>query len=411
MENTLYEQIRLLANKILQADRQDITPMLDVTRELYEKMTILSYLEGKTPCSEETTTITQEDISMVENEWKLLENEAVLDGKRSSDVIDEDIVVNEDEANDIQKEILEHNTSLVDEKGEKTEEQVVPISDKAEEKTTTKRQKHSNKTDDILQKSLFDQDLFSSEIISFDPDEDIFIETNKANEESDVEQEVSTPATLDDEVEKKTEINIPKQIEESETHDSKKTSFFSFKILDTHEELENVGENEPLYENKEEENDSELDYESAKEEKIDKVEEIKEKQIFDTEHQEILDYETKEEPEKELEEEVEVHPIIEPTVNDVIGQVDEQKLSLNDVLSSKNIVISLNDRLAFINNLFDGEVDDFENTVRYIFSQKDVEVVVEYISEIIKPYYNNWIDKEQYEKRFMNIVIKYFGGK
>ena len=98
------------------------------------------------------------------------------------------------------------------------------------------------------------------------------------------------------------------------------------------------------------------------------------------------------------------------TINEALAQntSSSRKLSVNEMLASKNIAITLNDRLAFINNLFDGEVEDFENTIRYIFSQKEVDVVIEYITEIIKPYYNNWIEKEEYEKRFMEIILKYF---
>ena len=90
---------------------------------------------------------------------------------------------------------------------------------------------------------------------------------------------------------------------------------------------------------------------------------------------------------------------------------EQPRLSLNEILASKNVSIGLNDRIAFINNLFDGDAEAFEASVKYIFSLSDIDVANEYIIEILKPSYNNWFEKEKYERRFVSLILQHFYKK
>ena len=98
-----------------------------------------------------------------------------------------------------------------------------------------------------------------------------------------------------------------------------------------------------------------------------------------------------------------------PTINEVAAEKEQaRRPSLNEILARSNVRMDMNDRIAFINNLFDGDAEAFETSVRYIFSLTDLDVANEYIIEILKPSYNNWFEKEKYERRFSEIVLHHF---
>ncbi|WP_103069217.1 hypothetical protein [Aquimarina sediminis] len=86
---------------------------------------------------------------------------------------------------------------------------------------------------------------------------------------------------------------------------------------------------------------------------------------------------------------------------------DERPKSLNDQLR-KEIHIGLNDRLAFIKYLFEGNASDYNRVLSQLSTLRGKKEAEEFITTMIKPDYNNWKDKEEYEERFMNIVLSKF---
>lgn len=90
------------------------------------------------------------------------------------------------------------------------------------------------------------------------------------------------------------------------------------------------------------------------------------------------------------------------THNDV-----EKPRSLNEALS-RGINIGLNDRLAFIKHLFDGKTEDYTRVLSQINTQPTFEEAEHFIKGKVKPSYNYWLEKEDYAKRFMNIIKKSF---
>ncbi len=83
------------------------------------------------------------------------------------------------------------------------------------------------------------------------------------------------------------------------------------------------------------------------------------------------------------------------------------KKSLNDQLK-KGIVIGLNDKIAFIKHLFEGEAEDYNRVLSQINTLNSVEEVQNLIVNIVKPDYNNWDGKEVYETRFLELVNSKF---
>ena len=90
-------------------------------------------------------------------------------------------------------------------------------------------------------------------------------------------------------------------------------------------------------------------------------------------------------------------------------QVKEPIKTLNDkIVSNQNIQIGLNDKLAFIKHLFNGLSEDYTKALLVINQYHSEKECLQFIQQKIKPNYNNWLGKEEYEERFMAIVTKKF---
>ena len=81
--------------------------------------------------------------------------------------------------------------------------------------------------------------------------------------------------------------------------------------------------------------------------------------------------------------------------------------SLNDKLG-KNAQIGLNDKLAFVQKLFLGSESEYNNVVKHIGELNTMQDAVLYLEQEIKPTYNYWKDKEEYEERFLSLLLKRF---
>ena len=81
--------------------------------------------------------------------------------------------------------------------------------------------------------------------------------------------------------------------------------------------------------------------------------------------------------------------------------------SLNDTVN-KGLNIGLNDRLAFIKHLFEGQVEDYARVLSQINTMENYDEAQSFIKGKVKPDYNYWLDKDEYSERFMNIIEKSF---
>jgi hypothetical protein len=105
-----------------------------------------------------------------------------------------------------------------------------------------------------------------------------------------------------------------------------------------------------------------------------------------------------------LEEELEDTISVEVAA-DLFEKADTKK-SLNDQLQN-NIQIGLNDRIAFVKNLFGGSQEDFNRVVSQLNTLKTEKEAKKFINKMVKPDYN-WSEQEEYEERFMAIVERKF---
>jgi len=98
-------------------------------------------------------------------------------------------------------------------------------------------------------------------------------------------------------------------------------------------------------------------------------------------------------------------PIFEP-ISKIQNGTD--KKSLNDKLKIGGIYIGLNDKIAFIKHLFNGKSEDYERVLSQLNTFNSLDEASNFIQNIVKPDYNNWIGKEEFEERFMGIIERKF---
>lgn len=99
---------------------------------------------------------------------------------------------------------------------------------------------------------------------------------------------------------------------------------------------------------------------------------------------------------------------IEVTHTETFSKNTEAKVSsLNDTLI-KGINIGLNDRIAFVKQLFAGSNEDYNRVISQISTMDTYEEALEFVDTMVKPDYNNWEGKDDYASRFMNLIEKKF---
>ena len=96
-----------------------------------------------------------------------------------------------------------------------------------------------------------------------------------------------------------------------------------------------------------------------------------------------------------------------PPAPSTVNSSLQNKVSLNDSLK-KGIHFGLNDRLAFVKHLFDGNQDDFTRVLSQLNTLESESGARNFIDQMVKPEYNYWEGKEEYENRFLEIVFRNF---
>jgi len=97
-------------------------------------------------------------------------------------------------------------------------------------------------------------------------------------------------------------------------------------------------------------------------------------------------------------------PEFEPVEEARKREAENVKKSLNDKLKGQSLKIGLNDKLAFIKHLFEGRNEDYDRVISQINTTHSLGEARKLIIEMVKPDYNNWEGKDEYEDRFIEIV-------
>lgn len=259
-----------------------------------------------------------------------------------------------------------------------------------------------------MNESNMHQDVEIEELIAENKEEDEIVVPEAIIEEDEIIEDKNT----EDESEDDEELV---SIEETETEDNDVEFHESEPEIEeedeTEDEVENVAEGIPEFKAS-----FELTDEVETEEK--QVEEVKKPETVQISFEDLLGL-SYNEPEF-----VKVDDIPAPTKNVVFEAVESvetpvqkaveisekatsKKVSLNDKLS-KGIEIDLNDRIAFVKHLFGNSNEDYNRVMNQLITYDNFFETKSFIDEMVKPDYNNWQGKEEYEERFMEIIEKKF---
>lgn len=97
---------------------------------------------------------------------------------------------------------------------------------------------------------------------------------------------------------------------------------------------------------------------------------------------------------------------VTPEVRDIPKQ--EKPKSLNDKLTTREIVIGLNDRLAFVKHLFNDSTEEFNRVLSQLNTIESADRSLAFIENMVKPEYDHWKGKEEYASRFMALIARRF---
>ena len=99
---------------------------------------------------------------------------------------------------------------------------------------------------------------------------------------------------------------------------------------------------------------------------------------------------------------------LDDTENLFVTEREEPKqLSLNDKLVGSSLQVGLNDRIAFVNKLFNFSQSDFNKVLTKLNTFNTRDEALNYFQYQVKPNYN-WKGKEDLEERFIILIERKF---
>ncbi|WLD24430.1 hypothetical protein NU10_03260 [Flavobacterium dauae] len=247
-----------------------------------------------------------------------------------------------------------------------------------EKSNYTETKVEESKEDDVV---TFEEELITP--IELNVTETATINEAIAEENNEVDLEENTETLIDDTV-------------ESETVPETDTVEFTPSIEETQKTVEEIDEEIEEIEGKDPLEDAKEAVERAT---------IEIDPVFSLPHTELFSKETnKEEDFKAPQHFVSTQSVEKPAES--YRQIPLNK-SINDAFANK-ISIGLNDRIAFEKNLFNGNSDDLNRVISQLNTIESYEEAKDFIDDLVKPEFNNWNGKEDYENRFMQLVEKRF---
>ncbi|MFV8268782.1 hypothetical protein ACNQGP_02460 [Flavobacterium sp. GT2N3] len=372
MKKKLEADLISIAHRVLQLkNKSDINQLYLETQKLYEKLSVLRFVDEHFSEAKPT-------IGAAEVEQKI---ESIFDKKES---VQPEIkaAVEETGAEQIPETPLEQSKSTADASESETivpEESVAevtlekPTVTAGESKTSIEVEEtveapleETTVTADESEKKIVEKEIEelpleetnSNEKITAEEKEDPILEEEIVAEEKEASEPENAPFTpafeLSQEEEVQTELEIPKKLEPIQ---------ISFEDL--------LGGN----------------YHDTQFVKVQQIENIPTAVVIET-------------PKESVAEDEKVIPAKE--------EIAEPKtVSLNEKLA-KGINIDLNDRIAFIKHLFGNSGEDYNRVLNQLITFNTFYETRDFIQEMVKPDYNNWEGKQEYEERFMDIIEKKF---
>lgn len=366
MKKIIETDLVSIAHKILQLkEKSDVNNLLDLTEKLYQKLILLKFYEDNKfrlePQFHAENLIDVYDNKEISNSNAKEDVENVFPEKQkginfSSDFMTHDIINDlvEDSKNDdfmaIEEEEMDKKTSLSD-----------------HENLSIKDEINAELIQEFTQGNIPSIKDENNEVVEFTPSIE---ETEKSVEEiKDEIQEIEAKDPIEDSKEALKKVTLEIDPVFNIYHDQ---------IFEQANTIENEIAEEVHTE----------DRQSVELPKVEAVEEIKlTPQAPQVENQHLL---TNQQEQPSL-------PFHQVPINRTI----------NDAFSG-TIVVGLNDRIAFEKNLFGGSSEDLNRVISQLNTLNSYQEAVDFIEDLVKPDFNDWKGKEDYEVRFMELVNKRF---
>ncbi len=103
---------------------------------------------------------------------------------------------------------------------------------------------------------------------------------------------------------------------------------------------------------------------------------------------------------------------VKKDADDVTPRQEDIKVALEPKTINDRVIaglqIGLNDRIAFVKHLFNGNQEDYNRVVSQINTLPSFAEAKGFIEVMVKSDYNNWEGKDEYEERFLQLVEKRF---
>lgn len=358
MKKKLEADLISIAHRILQLkNKSDINQLYLETQKLYEKLSVLRFVDEH--FSEAKPTIGITEISK--------EIETIFDKT--------------DSAQQEVKVVIEE--TAVEEVAETTLEQTQETTPSAEQQTVTTEEESTVEEDETATEEIQEEEISIEETVAEGADEmpleqiEEVIDASEKDEETVVEREIVAATEM--EIEEETvepeapfepafELSQEKEVQ-TELEIPKKTEAVQISF----EDLLGGNYHDTLF---------------VKKQQIDNIPTA----IVIETPKEVL-------PAEEAQ--------LESVSAESVEKVEPKIVSLNDKLA-KGINIDLNDRLAFIKHLFGNSSEDYNRVLSQLITFDTFYETRDFVQEMVKPDYNNWEGKQDYEERFMDIIEKKF---
>ncbi|MES2865012.1 MAG: hypothetical protein V4666_12880 [Bacteroidota bacterium] len=142
------------------------------------------------------------------------------------------------------------------------------------------------------------------------------------------------------------------------------------------------------------------------------IEELIKEPVFEAVQPEVTleEQEVSGEVKEELDKSDEVEVVVkeELVVKEEIKTEIKEEPKAEPVPTGKAIVLGLNDKIAFEKNLFAGNGDDLNRVISQLNTFTNWDEAKSFVLDFVKPDYNNWENKEEFEVRFLEIVENKF---
>lgn len=366
MKKKLEAELISIAHRILKLkNKSELLQLHQESQKLYEKLSVLVFVE-------ENFAGLQPTIGRSEA-YEVLET--AFDGESQKEISQETIVETEDVVSkeEVSQQVKEEEAI---EESESENEEIAEVESEEEAKSDEETEEEKIVVGQI---EASEEDLEEEETTVFENPEEVSIE----EEEEAVDEEVSHEATEE-------------TVVATETEEAQSNFELAFDKKEDVEEVAKESGHQIIFEDFLGSDYKDLEFVKA---------EIEKKHEHDSESQEEVSQEEEAEVAK-MEEPVQEEKPKEEEKSRENLETSEPKPVVEKV--TKGITIGLNDRVGFVNHLFGGSNEDFNRVLSQLNTFDTFQDAKNFIEDLVKPDYNEWKGKEDFEERFLEVVENKF---